>query len=109
MRDLQKDLEMFKAGYGPPLWQEGKVIMEYLERAIKVEEEVKKHRERTKEVVQIGEKAVKKWQKAEALNKKLADALEVALDNYDDWADGKLDTIAECMSVLAEVRRNISE
>ena len=45
-----------------------------------------------------------KLEKAEALNKKLDDALEVALDNYDDWADGKLDTMTECMSVLAEAR-----
>ena len=41
-RDLREDLGLFKAGFGPPLWQEGKITKHYLERAIKAEAKLTK-------------------------------------------------------------------
>ena len=35
---------------------------------------------------------------------KLAEALELALENYDHWVDGKLETMTRCMDVLARYK-----
>ena len=102
MRDLPKDLAWLQSIANSPDREHcpdtiHEVAIANTEQAVKAEAELAKQEPWVDAVINTNDKL-------SILNKKLADALEVALDNYDDWANGKLDTMTECMSVLAEAK-----